>query len=224
MYKKAPADYYDFTSLYPYVEKVKRYMVGYPEVISGRDDIDPLAHFGIAKVVVCPPRKLLIPVLPYRSAGKLMFPLCRTCVDALASGECACTDEERCWVGTYCTPELHKAAEMGYTFPKCYEVYHWTETSQLDGNVDDGLFAGYVNRFLKLKQESSGYPSWVESEGDRVRYVKEYAAREGIQLTPDKIAKNPGMRYISKLLLNTHWGVSHLSVCHLSVCQRMLVR
>jgi hypothetical protein len=34
-----------------------------------------------------------------------------------------------------------------------------------------GLFAGYVNMFLKLKQESYGYPAWVQTEDDKDRYI-----------------------------------------------------
>ena len=32
-----------------------------------------------------------------------------------------------------------------------------------------GLIAGYVNMFLKLKRESTAYPSWVQSEEDKDR-------------------------------------------------------
>ena len=33
------------------------------------------------------------------------------------------------------------------------------------------LFAQYVNMFLKLKQESTGKPSWVQCQEDRDRYI-----------------------------------------------------
>jgi len=45
-----------------------------------------------------------------------------------------------------------------------------------------GLFAEYVNMFLKLKQESSGYPYWVRSEDDKDRYIEDYRRAEGIAL------------------------------------------
>jgi hypothetical protein len=32
-------------------------------------------------------------------------------------------------------------------------------------------------------------------------------AVEGIQLDPDKIEHNPGMRALSKLMLNSFWGM-----------------
>jgi hypothetical protein len=45
-----------------------------------------------------------------------------------------------------------------------------------------GLFAGYVDMFPKLKQEASGYPSWVQSEADEDRYIEDYRRADGIAL------------------------------------------
>ena len=44
-----------------------------------------------------------------------------------------------------------------------------------------GLFSEYVNMSLKLKQESSGYPSWVQSEVDKDKYIDDYRRTEGIE-------------------------------------------
>ena len=41
-------------------------------------------YFGLIKCLVLPPRDLLIPVLPFRANGKLLFPLCRKCVEELS--------------------------------------------------------------------------------------------------------------------------------------------
>ena len=48
--------------------------------------------------------------------------------------------------------------------------------------------------FLKLKQESSDYPSWVQSEEDKDRYIEEYRRAEGIALNKASISKNVGQR------------------------------
>lgn len=69
-----------------------------------------------------------------------------------------------------------------------------------------GLFAYYINLFLKIKQEASGRPSWVESDDDLKRYVESYEQREGIVLNPEKIEHNAGLRSLAKLLLNSFWG------------------
>ena len=113
--------YVDFTSLYPWVNKYCKYPVGHPSIISS--DFRSLdQYFGIAKVKALPPRGLYHPVLPYRSAGKLTFPLCRTCADLQSSDVCTCTDVQRSITGTWCTPELVLAVECGYTILKVYEV------------------------------------------------------------------------------------------------------
>jgi len=51
----------------------------------------------------------------------------------------------------------------------------------MDTNAGD-LFANYVNMFLKLKQESSVYQSWVQSEDDKDIYIEDYRRAEGIAL------------------------------------------
>ena len=69
-----------------------------------------------------------------------------------------------------------------------------------------GLFTEYVNRMLKIKQEASGYPAWVVSEEDKNRYVDEYNNKEGILLDKNSRKLNPGLKALSKLLLNSQWG------------------
>ena len=41
---------------------------------------------------------------------------------------------------------------------------------------------------------------------DAASYLEEYALREGIQLDRENITKNPALRSIAKLLLNSFWG------------------
>ncbi len=61
-------------------------------------------------------------------------------------------------------------------------------------------------RFLKGKQEASGYPSAVQSEESKQKYISEYVEQQGIQLDPSKISFNPAKRQIAKLCLNSLWG------------------
>jgi len=109
--------------------------------------------------------------------------------------------------GTWTTPELDMALDEGYRIIKIHDVYHWEETSVYDKETaGGGLFAQYVNTFLKLKQESSDYPAWAKSEADREKYRRDYLENEQIQLDPANIRKNPGLRALSKLCLNSFWG------------------
>lgn len=87
-------EYYDFTSLYPYVQKKYDYPIMHPSVYVGEacKDLKMENVFGIVKCKILPPRRLLFPVLPFRVDGKLLFALC-----AFKKWErCECDDEARC--------------------------------------------------------------------------------------------------------------------------------
>ena len=175
-----------------------RTVVGDPRIITENFD-DISTYFGLIKCTVLPLRGLFHPVLPYRTQGKLMFPLCKTCADACNQFPCTHNDSERAIQGTWCSVELEKALEKGYQVLQLHEVWHFPKTS-------DELFADYINTFLKIKQEASGYPKGVTTEEQKQQYIEEYFECEGIQLDPDKIEYNPGLRALAKLMLNSFWG------------------
>ncbi|XP_060572998.1 uncharacterized protein LOC132730933 [Ruditapes philippinarum] len=204
--ERAQIRYVDFTSLYPWVNKYCQYPEGHPTVIT-KDFKDMKDYFGIAKVKILPPRGLYHPVLPYKSNNKLKFPLCRTCADTENPHACACSEQERELTGTWCTPEIQKAIKLGYQIKKIYEVYHWEKSTQYDPKTGSGgLFANYINTFLKFKQEASGFPDWINNEQDRTDYVSQYLQKEGVLLCRANISKNPGLRALAKLCLNSFWG------------------
>lgn len=59
---------------------------------------------------------------------------------------------------------------------------------------------------VKIKQEASGFPPECDSEESKREYIRHYKEKEGIDLEYDKIQKNPGLRCLSKLCLNSFWG------------------
>ena len=210
LYHKVSANqkihYIDFTSLYPYVNKKSRHPIGHPEVITNPGTTDISDYFGLIKCKVRPPKKLYHPVLPKRAEGKLLFPLCDACVAEQLQKPyrertacCNHLDIEREFTGTWCSPELEKAVEKGYEIVTIYEVYHFKESKV-------GLFDKYVNKWLKVKQEASGWPSWCQTEEQKQQYIQAYEAKEGIRLEYNSIAKNPGLRSLAKLMLNSMWG------------------
>lgn len=108
--------YFNF-SLYPWGVKWTKYPVGHPVVIT--EGFAPITakknpYFGVIKCTVVPPRKLLHPVLPYPSKGKLLFPLCRTCAETRRAGFCDHSDAERALTHAWISTELDKALQMGY--------------------------------------------------------------------------------------------------------------
>ncbi|XP_055350336.1 uncharacterized protein LOC129596956 [Paramacrobiotus metropolitanus] len=186
--------YFDVCSEYPFVNKNKKYPIGHPIIIV--KDFGEIAHyFGIVHCKILPPPDLYLPILPYRSNGKLVFPLCHTCAAKQLNAPCAHSDEERTLTGTWCTPELHAAIERGYVITKMLEVWHFEQS-------EERLFADYIDRFLKIKTEASGWPADMTTDDQKDQFLRDFKDHEGIQLDREKIENNPGMRALAKLCLN----------------------
>ena len=75
------------------------------------------------------------------------------------------------------------------------------KTQYKDGS--GGLFTEYVNTFLQLKQQASGWPRDGMTDAEKNTYIANYYKKEGIRLDALKIEKNPGLRSIAKLCLNS---------------------
>ena len=174
-------DYYDFTSLYPYVNKNKLYPLDHPNIIFEPGHTDIFQYFGIAKCTVLPPYELYHPVLPLRHNDKLTFPLCRTCVETEMekpmlerSYVCPHTEEQRQMTGTWCTPELQEAVRQKYKIIHIHEVWHFPEKQQ-----KAGLFKEYVDTWLKIKEEASGWPVHAENDPEeQQKHLDNYYAKE----------------------------------------------
>jgi hypothetical protein len=192
--------YADITSLYPTVLKYDVFPVGFPEIILNPDTTDIAGYFGLIYCRVRPPRGLYHPVLPIKTKDKkLVFSLCRKCAETRPSERCFCSDNDRDLEGTWCSVELSNAVSKGYSIISIFEVYHFAETST-------DLFTGYVNLFLKRKQEASGWPRPDMNEKEKDEYIREYFKAEGILLDKESIEYNGGMRQTNKNILNNLWG------------------
>jgi hypothetical protein len=189
--------YVDFTSLYPWTQKYCEFPVGIPIVIT--ENLRNInEYFGLVHCTVSAPDKLLFPELPSKINGKLIFALCYQCaIDECKS--CNHNAKQRQIEGTWCTEEVKEAIKRGYKIVKIHSVWHWEIR-------DDKLFSDYVDSFLKLKQESSGYPEDCNSDELKDKYINNYPENEGIKLDKDNIKKNSCMRLLAKLFLNSHWG------------------
>ena len=198
--------YMDVTSLYPWVNKTCQYPLGHPVIYTQVPVQDFPHYFGLAKVDILPPPDLFHPVLPLRCGGKLTFPLCAACVreqQQLPMLErtplCDHPREQRLLRGTWCTPEIEKARQMGYELVKVHEVWHFQDSAS-------GLFAEYVNAWLKIKTEASGWPVNCTTEEEKRRFIERFQAREGIRLEYGNVKPNPGLKATAKLMLNSFWG------------------
>ena len=198
--------YVDVTSLYPWVNKTCPYPLGHPEIIFNPSVEDFEQYFGLAKVSILPPYELFHPVLPVRIGEKLTFPLCSTCVKEeqkkpllQRSKVCPHSREERVLLGTWCTPEIEEARRRGYELLDIHEVWDFEKS-------EGGLFADYVDAWLKIKTEASGWPSDCVTEEKKRDYLERFEEREGISLEYSKVKPNPGLKATAKLMLNSFWG------------------
>ena len=198
--------YYDFCSLYPYINKYGKYAAGVPKKLRG-ESLIPENVEGLLKCRILPPQDLYIPVLPYRSpSGKLTFPLCRSCVEECAkSVPCQHKNEnDRALCGTWTTAEVNKAVELGYRILDKYEAWHFDEIRQYDPKTrSGGVWSEFIDNWVRLKMQASGYPHNVGDDVDQqAAYIKRVYEREGVKLDPTQIEKNEGLRTLAKLILN----------------------
>ena len=153
--------------------------------------------FGLIKCTIVPPPFLFHPVLPYRFGGKLTYPLCRTCTEQEIDlplhrkrAKCSHTDEERALTGTWCTLEIKVALDIEYRIIRVHEVWKFQ-------CAEHSLFKCYVNTWLQLKTEASGWPDKCQE------YINNYGQMEGIRL---ELSKNPGLYSLAKLMMNSLRG------------------
>ena len=167
--------YFDVVSLYPTVNALDRYPIGFGhyETYKTVDEfLFALKHdicFGLAKVHIVPPKNLYVPVLPDRSKGKLLFHL-------------------EPMTGTWTTIELKKALEKGYEIKEVYSV--------LEYDSMNGFMRDYVGNFLKKKIENSGVKTLEECNK-----INESHKKLGFkfEVKPENCQDNPGLRQPAKI-------------------------
>ena len=87
------------------------------------------------------------------------------------------------------------------TIKKVHEIWNWKEKT-------NELFKDYIDLWLKIKVECSGYPSSCDTDEKKNKFVDDYFINTGIQLDKEKLAKgrNEGARSVSKLCQNCIYG------------------
>ncbi|KAL3076975.1 hypothetical protein niasHT_031232 [Heterodera trifolii] len=213
----------DIVSLYPYVMKVNPFPVGNPMVLTREVLLHPPTaplpwtcpenntFRGLLLVRVLAPRNIRVPLLGYRTKDeRFTFPLCGVCADRRQQRPCRHDDDKRSWVCAYTHVELNKALQLGYVVTDLFEVWDYAEW-------DDTLFSSYVNSFVGLKVQASGWPEGCDTEEQRQAFVAEFLRTEGIHLDPTKVAFNPGLRLIAKTLANSLWGKLAQRVGHTEI-------
>ena len=118
--------------------------------------------------------------------------MCRTCAVTQQQEKCNHTNDEGAFTGTWCTNKIVLAFKKGYRVLEIFEVWHFDKTT-------DTLFKGYVRNLMKPKMVSSTPP-------DEDINVFKQRVRDHLGIELGEIKKNPGMRQVAKLCLNSLWG------------------
>ena len=84
---------------------------------------------------------------------------------------------------------------------KIHEIRHFPKEQCVEG-----LFAGYMDTWLTMKQESSRRPSHGSTQEELQNYINHYEVHEDVQMEPGKIVKNAAKHSLAKLMLNSFWG------------------
>lgn len=200
--------YVDVCSLYPWVCKYGKFPVGHPKVYVGKEclKVNLEKIDGAIKCKILPPQQLYHPILPAKMNNKLMFVLCRVCGEEMNQGVCIHTAEERALVGTWVVDEVIKAMEKGYEMMEVYEIWSY-QTDQFDKSRKiGGLFTEMMNKYIKIKQQASGWPQHCVTDKQKYAYIEEFFEMEDVKLEFSDILANPGLRSLAKLMLNSFWG------------------
>lgn len=185
----------DVVSEYPNSNLRDKHPVGIPQIyLEGDSEMPPIEQWnGVVKCTVEPPRDLFIPVLPYKFGGKLLFPLCRVCVETESQELCLHDDPaDRQLTGTWCTPEIHLAIKKRYKITKIHELYQYPSTMQYNPETrEDGLMSAYVRCFMALKIQASGWPPGCDTDEKKKQFVADVLKYDGIVIDPAKMKKKP---------------------------------
>ena len=159
----------DVQLLYPYVCKNNHYPMGHPRYLIGPDlrkfGMDVNKFEGLVKCNVLPTTGLHIPLLSSHINKMLMFVLCRKWAETENQSICIIQLVIDFSQALGYLLNCKKAVQIGYTLLKVYEVWQYDTVTKYDpGTCDGGLFAQYMNTFVKIRMEASVYPSHCDTD------------------------------------------------------------
>lgn len=203
----------DVVSMYPAIQMRYPYPYGHPRLrIKGIEKCaeylpDLHKYDGLIACLVLADPSIFLPILPYRSNGRLIFGLCRRCIELMQVIPCQHGERERALFGCWPICEINFAVQRGYRVIEAHEIwiYDTVQYNPADPN-SPGLFSKYMLYFLKKKIESSGWPSHCVTEQAKAAFIRVCKERDGVDLEASEMRYSSGGRYASKSFLNCLWG------------------
>lgn len=208
--------YIDKNSLYPTIAINHSFPVGHPEVYIGEklkkihlDDELGFVHLetgrpliGLVQATMLPPDSLFLPVLPTCAQGKLMFGLCRTCMNAnkgTVKKWCTHSDLERQITDVWTSAEIESAVKNGYRVKAFHEMFMYDQ--------QEPLFREFYTKVARIKLESEGFPKNCVSAEEKKEHVRKInLAMPGLDLKVERVCHNEARRQFAKDLSNNGLG------------------
>ena len=76
--------------------------------------------------------------------------------------------------------ELQKAVANGYVIVEIYEVWNYDVMTVYDQTTSErGIFAQYMNTFIKIKMEAYGYPVGCTTPQEKTAFIERVRAHDG---------------------------------------------
>lgn len=173
------------------------------------EDYDKAPAFITCKVL--PPQNIRFPILRLQVLKKResfhATPLCRTCAYQKSWYDpnpnvlkCEHTNEERSFSGIFCSIEISRALELGYTLLQIGSCVFYP-------NYRLDLYHNIFNIYACIKTTGKGFPSDVKTPEEKHLYVERLKETTGLQdITVDMISESPARVKIAKILLNASIG------------------
>lgn len=189
--------YHDVCSLYPYVCAFCTLPFGLPIYIPGYQvnaerlfhTDETIKYWGYIRCKVIPNPTCKLGLLPLRDENqRLLFPVYEM-------------------IGCWGLDEMELAYKNGYKIVEIYEIIHWSKE-----NRTNTYFRGYVEFFLRMKQEAEGWKKLGKienpTEAQKIEIQQQVYKENGniALIRIDRVKKNPIKRQLAKLFLNSLWG------------------
>ena len=149
------------------------------------------SFIGICLVRVLAPKELMVPYLPHKIDGKLMFFLCRSCSlnGNIQCNPCHHTNLEHSWIDTYTSIDMQGAEKIDYQVLDYYELWHYFKGG-------DEFFKDFILNIVRQKIECFGYPMSCISLENKQNYIDQLLERNSIKTSVNDIRFDPAGRYL----------------------------
>ena len=167
----------------------------------------------------------MIPYLPHKCDGKLMFLLCKKCSlrNNVQRLPCKHNGHERSWIDTYTSIDMQGALRLGYKVVEYIEVWHYSEGG---GN----MFEEFILNIVRCKIECFGFPRWCTTHELKQQNVDGLFEKSSICTNVESIRNDPAGRYLNKIMANSVWdkwtqnpsGQQEIKMCG-SACVNIMI-